>query len=166
MANVTLKGGEVQLRGSFLETNDLAPNFALVNQKLETLTLESFKGKKKIIATVVSLDTAVCKIETKKINELALTYPEAVVLIISKDLPFRQKEICKTEHLDNILILSDIRPDSTFGKNYGVLIEDGPLAGLIARSIVLLNESDKVIYSELVSEITEEPQLNELSKHM
>ena len=166
MSEVMLKGVEVKLKGSFLRSGDLAPDFVLVNRDLETVTLENFKGKRKVIATVPSLDTPVCKIEAKKINDLAIHHPDVLILVVSKDLPFRQKQICLDENLSNILVLSDIRTRSSFGKNYGVLIEDGPLEGLLTRSIVLLDENDKVIYSELVSEITEEPDLETLFKNI
>lgn len=166
MSKVTLKGVEVSLKGSFLRESELAPDFVLVNRDLETVTLENFKGKKKLLATVPSLDTPVCRAEAKKINEIAKRYPEIVVLIISKDLPFRQKQICHDESLANVVVLSDIRINSTFGKNYGVLIEDSPLAGLLCRAIIVLNELDKVVYSELVPEITHEPNFDEAFTHL
>ena len=162
MSGVTLKGVDVQLQGSFLRASELAPDFVLVNRDLETVTLETYKGKKKLIATVPSLDTPVCKSEAKKINDLALHHPDLLILVVSKDLPFRQKQICLDEKLTNIIVLSDIRIRSSFGKNYGVLIGDGPLEGLFARAILALDEHDKVIYSELVPEITEEPNLEEI----
>lgn len=166
MSEVTLKGVDVHLEGSFLRPSDLAPDFILVNKELETVTLETFKGKKKFIATVPSLDTPVCLSETKKISDLALHHPDMIILIVSKDLPFRQKQICFDEKLSNILVLSDMRPRSSFGKNYGVLIGSGPLEGLLARSVFVLDEHDKVIYSQLVPEITNEPNLDEIFNHL
>lgn len=162
MTKVTFKGQETKIRGHFPKPGDTAPNFTLVNQQLETVTLASFKGKKKVIATVISMDTPVCKVESKKINEFAASHRDTIILLISKDLPFRQKAICGAENMDNIITLSDIRPDSTFGKSYGVLIEDGPLAGLLARSVICLDAEDKITYAELVPEITKEPNLEEL----
>lgn len=162
MTKVTFKGQETKLRGNFLKPGEAAPPFALVNQQLETVSLAAYKGKKKVIATVISLDTPVCKVESKKINEFASSHPDTVILLISKDLPFRQKAICGAENMNNIITLSDIRPDSTFGKSYGVLIEDGPLAGLLARSVITLDIHDKVTYAELSPEITKEPDLEKL----
>lgn len=157
---VTLKGNEVHLAGNFLKPGNTAPDFTLVDKELQTVTLSTFKDKMKFIAVVVSLDTSVCLIELKKINELAKSNPDAVFLIISKDLPFRQKQICLDEKIENIIVLSDFRPNSTFGQSYGLLISDSPLAGLLARAILILDKQNKVLYSELVPEITHEPNLD------
>lgn len=163
MKTVLLKGNSANLDGNFLKTKDLAPDFTLVNQELVTITLAAFKGRKKLLVTVPSVDTPVCGEETRKMAEIAKKHPEIVILVISKDLPFAQKRFCLQEKIDNVTTLSDIRPTSHFGKNYGVLITSGPLAGLLARSLILLDDHDKVLYSELVPEITSLPNFDALA---
>jgi thiol peroxidase len=159
MKTVLLKGNKVSLQGNFLNVGDIAPDFTLVNKELESVTLESFNGRYKILATVPSVDTPVCSQETKLMNDFAEKNPNAFILIISKDLPFALNRHCSKENLTNIIPLSDLRPYSAFCKNYGVLLKDGPLAGLMARSVIVLDPKNKVIYSELVSEITALPDL-------
>lgn len=166
MRTVTLKGSETHLDGSFLQPEDRALNFTLVNGDLETVTLDAFKHRTKVLATIPSIDTPVCSSETKALNDLSKAYPEIVFLVISKDLPFAQKRFCSAGDLKNVILLSDIRPTSTFGKNYGVLINSGPLAGLLTRSIILLAPNDKVLYSELVEEISNAPNFEELKNHL
>lgn len=162
MAETTLKGEVVKLEGSFLKPKDLAPDFALCSTDLTSKTLQSFTGKTKVIATVPSLDTEVCSMESKEIDKLAIQYPSILFIIVSKDLPFAQKRFCKEAHLNNIIPLSDIRSKSNFARNYGVLIKSGPLDGLLARGIVLLDSSDKVIYSELTAKIETAPNFIQL----
>ncbi len=162
MAHVTLKGEDVELLGSFLKKGNLAPDFALVSHEMETVTLEDFKNHKKVIATVPSIDTPVCSEESIKLNELAMKFPDVMIFVISKDLPFAQSRFCKDHKIENIKLLSDIRPKSNFAKDYGVLIGSGPLEGLLTRTILVLNEHDKVIHSEIVSEITHFPNFDEI----
>ncbi len=162
MAGTTLKGEVVKLEGSFLKPKELAPDFSLSSIDLSCKTLKSFTGKKKVIATVPSVDTEVCSMESREINKLAIHYPSMLFIIVSKDLPFAQKRFCKEAGLNNIITLSDIRSTSNFARNYGVLIKSGPLDGLLARSIVLLDESDKVVYSELTDKIEIAPNFVEL----
>ena len=162
LTKVLLKGKEVALRGGFLKIGNLAPDFALVAKDLENKTLESFKGKKKVIATVPSIDTGVCAAETRELNLLALEFPSVLFLIVSKDLPFAFDRFCKQGNLHNIITLSDIRSQSNFAKDYGVGIVSGPLDGLLARSIIFLDEFDKVLHSELSLEITSMPNFDSL----
>ncbi len=157
MTKVLLKGKEVILESGFLKVGNLAPDFTLCSKELETKTLESFQKKKKVIATLPSIDTGVCASESVELNKLALEFPSLVFLVISKDLPFSFERFCKLTKLHNIITLSDIRSRSNFGKDYGVGITSGPLDGLLARSVILLDEFDKVVYSELVPEITSMP---------
>ncbi len=164
MGRVTLDGNEVQIEGSFLKEGDLAPDFALCASDLETKTLESFQGKRKVIATIPSVDTAVCALESKAINDLAIKYPSVLFLVISKDLPFALERFCKSASLHNIILLSDLRSRSGFSKNYGIKIASGPLDGLLARSILLLSDSDKVVYSELTENISKMPDFEALQK--
>lgn len=157
MSTVTLKGKQIQLETGFLREGEIVPDFVLASIELQDKTLKDFEGKKKIIATVPSIDTSVCEMESKEINKLAQSYPSALFLIISKDLPFALDRFCKQTGLNNIVSLSDIRSQSTFGKDYGINIISGPLNGLLTRSIFFINESNKIIYSELVPEITSLP---------
>jgi thiol peroxidase len=166
MGSVTLKGNKVATEGTFLAPPELAPDFVLVNRALENVTLRNYKGKKKVLATLPSVDTAVCSQESMQLEKLATAHPEMVFLIISKDLPFSQDKFCTGAKLSNVIFLADIRPTSLFGKDYGVLVIQGPIAGLFARSIIVLNEEDQVVYSELVPEIAELPNFTALTDHL
>lgn len=156
MATITLKGTPIHTAGDFPVVGSTAPALTLVNAKLENVSLSDFAGKKKLLNIVPSLDTPVCATSTRKFNETASKHPNTVVLIVSADLPFAQGRFCTVEGLENVIALSTMR-SPTFAADYGVLIEDGPLAGVTARAVVVLDENDKVIYSELVPEIAQEP---------
>lgn len=156
MATVTLKGQPIHTNGSLPSLKSKAPDFKLVDQDLKERTLKEFHGKRKLLSIVPSLDTSVCSTSTKKFNEAIKNHPEVAVLVISADLPFAQKRICGQENIKNITTLSLIR-SKDFAKDYGVLIQDGPIAGLCARSVLVLDEQDRVLYTELVPEITQEP---------
>lgn len=156
MATITLKGTPIHTAGDFPIVGSTAPALTLVNGKLENVSLSDFAGKKKLLNIVPSLDTPVCATSTRKFNETASKHPNTVVLIVSADLPFAQGRFCTVEGLENVIALSTMRSPS-FATDYGVLIEDGPLAGITARAVVVLDENDKVIYSELVPEIAQEP---------
>ena len=156
MAQVTLKGKPVRTCGSLPQVHIKAPDFKLVDKDLNDRSLHEFQGKKKLIATVPSLDTGTCSLMTKHFNEAAKKHPNCVFLTISADLPFAQKRFCEAEQVHNVQTLSMMR-NKDFGKAYGILIEDGPLAGVLARSVIVLDEKDHVLYTELVSEITTEP---------
>lgn len=156
MANVTLKGNPCTTNGELPKTGTPGPDFRLVDQNLQDLSLSSFNGKRKILNIVPSLDTAVCATSTRKFNEKATSLTNTVVLVISADLPFAMKRFCETEGIKNVVALSMMR-SRNFAKDYGVLLQDGPLEGISARAVVVLSEDNKVIYSQLVSEITDEP---------
>ncbi len=156
MAQITFKNKPVRIIGKLPALQTRAPDFELVDKELQNRSLHEFQGKRKILATVPSLDTGVCSLMTKHFNEFAKKHPNVVILTVSCDLPFAQKRFCETENVHNVLTLSLMR-NKDFGKSYGILIEDGPLAGLLARSVIVLDEKDHVLYTELVSEITEEP---------
>lgn len=156
MANITLEGNPFHTNGDLPALNNPAPAFSLVDKDLNTVGLEHFKDKKKLLNIVPSLDTGVCAMSTKKFNDLAAGRNDVAVLVISADLPFAQGRFCGAEKTDNIATLSMMR-SRDFAKDYGVLITDGPLAGITARAVVLLDEKNNVIYSELVPEITQEP---------
>ncbi len=151
---ILFKGKPVHTSGNLPTTK--APDFKLVDKDLKDRTLQEFKGKKKILATVPSLDTGVCSTMTKHLNEFAKKHPEIAIIVVSADLPFAVKRFCENEKVGNVHTFSMMR-DKEFGKTYGVLIQDGPLAGLLARSLFIIDENDQVIYSELVSELTQEP---------
>jgi thiol peroxidase len=156
MATVTLKGNPIHTNGELPRKGAQAPDFKLTGTDLKDVGLADFKGKKKIMNIVPSLDTAVCATSTRKFNETGGKLPNTVVLVISADLPFAMKRFCTTEGLENVVSLSMIRGKS-FAKTYGVLLEDGPMAGVTARAVVVLDENDKVVHTELVPEIGQEP---------
>ncbi len=156
MAQLLLKGKPIHTTGNLPPLHTKAPDFQLVDKDLKDHTLAEFNGKKKLIATVPSLDTSTCSTMTKHFNEFAKKHPNTVILTISADLPFAQKRFCETENVHNVLTLSMMR-NKDFGKAYGLLIQDGPIAGLLARAVLILDEKDHVLYTELVPEITQEP---------
>ncbi|GEJ55718.1 thiol peroxidase [Anaeromyxobacter diazotrophicus] len=156
MANITLKGNPIHTNGDLPATGGKAPDFKLVAGDLSDVSLAAYRGKRKILNIVPSLDTAVCAVSTRKFNERAGALANTVVLVISGDLPFAQKRFCTTEGLANVVPLSMMR-SKDFAKDYGVLIQDGPLAGLSARAVVVLDADDQVVYRQLVPEIGQEP---------
>ncbi|MCI5052333.1 MAG: thiol peroxidase [Simkaniaceae bacterium] len=161
MNYVKFKGEDVPLGGSRLKEGDLAPNFVLVDRELENVTLENFEGKTKVVSVVPSLDTSVCLMSTKKMNDLAKEHPDFAFIIVSADLPFAQSRICTGEKLENLHFLSMMR-SKAFAESYGLLIDEGPLAGLASRCVLVLDEKDRIIYIEVVEEITSEPNYESL----
>ena len=141
----------------FVKAGTSAPEFTLVKGDLSNYTLKDGKGKYLILNIFPSMDTGVCATSVRKFNQLAANQPNTVVLAISKDLPFAQGRFCTTEGITNVIPLSDYRYTSDFAEKYGVLMTDGPLAGLLARSVVVIDPEGKVVYTELVPEITQEP---------
>jgi thiol peroxidase len=133
-----------------------APGFTLTSQELEEKSLSDFGGKRKILNIVPSLDTGVCAASAKTFEGRASDLQNAVVITISKDLPFAQQRFCQAEGIDNVITLSAFRSPE-FGQDYGVEQVDGPLRGLLARAVLVLDENDKVLYRQLVPEIAEEP---------
>lgn len=156
MATVNLAGNPIHLAGQFPKVGNAAPAFSLVDTDLKDVALKDFAGKRKVLNIVPSLDTPVCATSTRKFNEQAGGLPNTVVLVISADLPFAMKRFCETEGLKNVVSLSTMR-GREFMNNYGVEIIDSPLAGVTARAVVVLDANDKVIYTELVPEIKQEP---------
>jgi thiol peroxidase len=156
MATVTLKGNPIDVAGSFPQKGQKAPAFKLVAKDLKDVSLADYAGKRKVLNIVPSLDTAVCATSTRKFNEKAGSLANAVVLVISADLPFAAGRFCSTEGLENVVTLSTLR-GREFMKAYGVEITSGPLAGVTARGVVVLDENDTVLHAELVPEITQEP---------
>ena len=154
--NTKFKGSDVKLIGSFVEVGTKAPDFELVKGDLSNLSLKSLAGKRVILNIFPSLDTAVCATSVRKFNEKAGSLENTVVLAISKDLPFAQSRFCTTEGIENVIPLSDFRY-SKFDEVYGLRMENGPLEGLLARAVVVIDEKGIVKYTELVPEITQEP---------
>ena len=156
MSIVTLGGNPIHLAGNFPQSGQIAASFSLVAADLSDKTLKDFAGKRKVLNIVPSLDTPTCATSTRKFNERAGNLPNTVVLVISADLPFAMKRFCSVEGLNNVIPLSTMR-GREFMARYGVEIVDGPLAGVCARAVVVLDGDDKVIHAELVPEIKEEP---------
>ena len=156
MATITLKGEAIHTNGELPAVGGAAPDFHLVDKDLNDVKLGSYQGKKKLLNIVPSLDTSVCATSTKKFNDCAKGRDDLVILTVSADLPFAQGRFCQAEGIDNVVTLSMMR-SRTFAKDYGVLIQDGPLAGITARAVVAIDADDKVVYTELVPEIAQEP---------
>ena len=156
MATTHLKGNPVQTNGDLPAVGTQAPAFRLTGGDLADIGLDAFSGKRKVLNIVPSLDTPVCAASARFFNEAAAGIDNAVVLVISSDLPFAQGRFCSTEGLDGVVPLSMLR-SRNFAKDYGQLIVDGPLAGLSARAVVILDADNKVIYTEQVPEIGQEP---------
>lgn len=156
MATVTLEGNPLEVLGHFPQAGESVHSFMLVDKNLNDISLSQFEGKRKILSIVPSIDTPVCATSTRQFNQEASRLDNVVVLVISADLPFAQARFCGAEGLNNVIMLSTLR-GRDFSKDYGVLIKTYPLAGLCARAVIVLDEHDRVIYSELVPEITDEP---------
>ncbi|MDR0843684.1 MAG: thiol peroxidase [Tannerella sp.] len=156
MAEVAFKGSKVNTNGVLPKVGTLAPDFTGVKGDLSEITLRSLKGKRVILNVFPSLDTAVCAASVRRFNKEAASLANTVVLAISKDLPFAQGRFCTTEGIDGVVTVSAFR-NATFEDNYGMLLIDGPLQGLLTRCVIVVDETGKIIYTELVSEITQEP---------
>ena len=156
MATITLQGNACNTNGDLPKVGSTAPDFTLVDVKLNDVHLANYTGKKKLLNIVPSLDTPTCATSTKKFNELVAERDDVVVLVVSADLPFASGRFCGMEGIDNVLPLSLMRGKG-FAKDYGVLITDGPLAGITARAVVVLDADNTVLYTQLVPEIADEP---------
>ena len=157
MSTTTFQSIPVQLSGTFITIGQKAPQINLVRGDLSACTLNDYQGRYVIMNIFPSLDTGICATSVRKFNALAASHPNTVVLCISRDLPFAQNRFCTVEGLKNVIALSDFRRDSTFGIDYGVEMQDGPLAGLLARAIVVINPEGQVCHAQLVPEIKTEP---------
>lgn len=156
MAKITLKGNPIHTNGELPAKGAKAPDFTLTGRDLADVSLATYAGKKKVISIVPSLDTPVCATSTKKLNDHARSHADTVVLIVSADLPFAQGRFCGAESLENVVTLSMMR-SRRFAEDYGVAIVDGPLTGVAARALLVLDENDVVKHVELVPEIAQEP---------
>lgn len=156
MPQVTLKGNPVELVGPELKVGDSAPEFTLQSSALQDVKLGDSAGKTRIIATVPSLDTAVCSLETKRFNDEAARLEGVQILVVSTDLPFGQKRWCGAENVDKVVTLSDHRT-AEFGKAYGVLIKGGGLDRCLARAVFVVGPDNKLKHVEYCKEIAEHP---------
>jgi len=156
MSGTKFKGNPVRVDGTFPKAGDKAPPFKLVAGDLSEKSLADFSGKRKVLNIFPSVDTGVCAASVRHFNKDAAGLKNAVVLCISADLPFAQARFCGAEGIENVTMLSMMR-GREFLKNYGVDMTDGPLAGLAARAVVVLDEHDKVIHAQMVDDITHEP---------
>jgi len=160
MATITFKGNPVHTVGELPKKGEKAPDFCLTRGDLGDVSLKDFAGKKKILNIVPSLDTPVCAISTKRFNQEIGKLDNVVVLAVSNDLPFAQKRFCDAEKVDKVVSVSELR-NREFGDRYGVRISDGPLAGLLSRAVVVIDENDNVVYTEQVPEIAQEPNYDQ-----
>lgn len=155
MTQINFKGNPVHTAGTLPSKGQKVPDFKLVKNDLTEATLTTYQGKKKVLNIFPSIDTGVCATSVRTFNKEAVDLPGTVVLNISADLPFAQKRFCGAEGIQNTETLSTFR--SSFSNDYGVTLLDSPLAGLCSRAVIVLDENNTVIYSEQVSEITQEP---------
>jgi len=156
MADITHRGNPVHTIGELPAVGSTAPDFRLTDANLNDVTLADFRGKKKLLNIFPSIDTPTCALSTRKFNEYAAKHPNAAIIMVSADLPFAQQHFCSAESTHNVKTLSMLR-DRHFAKDYGVLLLDGLYQGITARAIVVIDEHDKVVYTELVPEIRQEP---------
>ncbi|MDD2313275.1 MAG: thiol peroxidase [Proteiniphilum sp.] len=156
MANITFKGSPVQTSGELPDKGASAPDFTLVKSDLSEAKLSDFKGKNVVLNIFPSLDTGTCAASVRRFNKEAASLDNTVVLGISADLPFAAGRFCSAEGIENVITLSTFR-DNDFGKDYGLVMNNGPLRGLLARAVVVIDSEGKVLHTELVSEIAQEP---------
>ena len=156
MAEITLQGNKINTNGDVPKVGSAAPDFVLVDSDLNDISLSNYDGKNIILNIIPSLDTPVCQKSTKIFNEKASSLSDVVVLAVSADLPFAMKRFCSAESIESVKPMSMMR-SRNFAKDYGVLLVDGPLSGITARAVVVIDKDKKVIHSELVQEIANEP---------
>jgi thiol peroxidase len=156
MAQVTLKGNPVNTSGNLPTVGYAAPDFSLTRADFSDMSLREVAGKRVVLNIFMSVDTSTCSASIRRFNTEISKIDNAVALCISRDLPFAHARFCEAEGLKDVITLSEMR-HRDFGKTYGIEMTDGPLAGLLARAVLVLDESGKVIYSQLVKEVGEEP---------
>lgn len=156
MAEITLKGNTIKTNGELPQVGSVAKDFQLVATDLSVKSLADFKGTKLVLNIFPSVDTGTCAASVRKFNQEASTLENTKVLCISRDLPFAQNRFCGAEGLENVINLSDFK-DASFGNSYGLTIENGPLAGLHSRAVIVIDENGIVKYTEQVAEIVDEP---------
>lgn len=156
METTAFKGTPVHTCGHLPHTGSLAPRFTLTRGDLTELRSEELKGRRIVLNIFPSLDTAVCATSVRKFNQLAASLDNTTVVAVSKDLPFAQSRFCTTEGIENLIAASAFRSPE-FAREYGIEMVNGPLAGLLARAVVIIDETGRIVYTELVPEITREP---------
>ncbi len=156
-STVNLKGGPVEIGGNFPQKGQTAPDFTLADKTRTDVTLAHYSGKRKVLNIFPSIDTPTCATSVRTFNQQAAKLNNTVVLCISADLPFAQNRFCAAEGIENVETLSTFRNTAAFAESYGVAIKTSSLAGLTTRAVIVLDENNKVLHSELVAEITEEP---------
>jgi thiol peroxidase len=159
MASITFKGQPIHTCGELPKVGEEAPDFTLVKSDLSEAKLSDFRGKYVVLNIFPSLDTGVCAASVRRFNKEAAGMKNTVVLCISADLPFAAERFCSTEGIENVITLSTFR-NSSFGEQYGLTIVDGPMKGLLARAVIVVNPEGKIVYEELVPEIAQEPDYN------
>jgi thioredoxin-dependent peroxiredoxin len=159
MAKISLQGNEINTIGTLPSIGEKAPDFSLVKSDLSRVSLKDFEGQRLVLNIFPSLDTGVCAASVRQFNKIAGDFKDTKVLCISRDLPFAQARFCGAEGLENVITLSDFATGE-FGKKYGLEIADGPLQNLHSRAVIILDQNHKVIYSQQVPEIVEEPDYN------
>ena len=156
MAQITLKGNPIHTVGELPEKGTKAKDFTLIKNDLSRVSLKDFKGSKLVLNIFPSLDTGTCAASVRYFNKAAAGLENTEVLCISRDLPFAQSRFCGAEGIDNVITLSDFATGE-FGKNYGLEIADGPMAGLHSRVVIIFDEEGTVLYTQQVPEIVDEP---------
>ena len=156
-STVNLKGGPVEIGGNFLQKGQTAPDFTLADKTRTDVSLTNYAGKRKVLNIFPSIDTPTCATSVRTFNQQAAKLSNTVVLCISADLPFAQNRFCAAEGIENVETLSTFRNNAAFAESYGVAIKTSSLAGLTTRAVIVLDENNQVLHSELVGEITEEP---------
>jgi thiol peroxidase len=160
MATITHRGNPVHTIGELPAVGSQAPRFRLTDANLNEVSLADFRGRKKLLNIFPSIDTPTCALSTRKFNEYAARYPNVALLMVSADLPFAQQHFCSVANTHNVKTLSMMR-DRDFAKDYGVLLLDGLYRGITARAVVVIDENDRVVYTELVPEIRQEPNYDQ-----
>jgi thiol peroxidase len=163
MTIITLNGSPLHTVGSLPPVGTMAPNFTVTKTDFGEITLKNYLGKKIILNMFPSLDTPICANAMRQFNELSSKIPDVLILCVSVDLPFAQKRFCVAEHLENVQCVSVFRHPS-FGEDYGVTIIDEPLAGLLSRAVIVLDEHGKIVFSEQVKELSNEPNYSAIIK--
>jgi thioredoxin-dependent peroxiredoxin len=161
MAKLTIGGKPVNTIGALPEIGKQAPDFLLTRTDLSDISLKDVAGKKAVLNIFPSIDTPVCSMSVRKFNQEIGKFPDAVVLCASMDLPFAHARFCETEGLKNVISASEMR-SRKFGDEYGLRMVDGPLAGLLARAVIVLDKTGKVIYSKIIEELKNEPNYQEV----
>jgi thioredoxin-dependent peroxiredoxin len=159
MASITFKGSPITTVGELPKVGEQAPDFTLTNDSLQDISLKDFAGKRLVLNIFPSIDTGICAMSARHFNGAAASLENTVVMNVSKDLPFAQKRFCGAEGLENVKNASEFK-NTGFSSNYAVIMEGGPFVGLFSRAIVVVDENGKVIYTEQVPEIVQEPDYN------